>query len=59
LITYRVIPEKCTGCLACIVACAYNAITGEKKVAHVIHQDKCEKCGACVAVCKHDAIEVS
>ncbi|MCX6831978.1 MAG: 4Fe-4S binding protein, partial [candidate division Zixibacteria bacterium] len=59
LITYRVIPELCTGCLACITACAYHAITGQKKEPHVINQDLCEKCGACVAVCKHDAIEVS
>jgi NADH:ubiquinone oxidoreductase subunit F (NADH-binding)/Pyruvate/2-oxoacid:ferredoxin oxidoreductase delta subunit len=59
LVTYRVIPELCTGCLACITACAYHAITGKKKEPHVINQDLCEQCGACVAVCKHDAIEVS
>lgn len=58
LITYTVLEDKCTGCVACITACAYNAITGEKKKPHFIHQDKCEKCGACVAVCKYDAIEV-
>lgn len=59
LITYTVIEDKCTGCLACITACAYNAITGEKKKPHFIHQDKCTKCGACEAVCKFDAIEVA
>ncbi len=59
LISFKVIPDKCTGCLACIVACAYHAITGKKKEPHYIDQDICEKCGACVAVCKHDAIEVS
>ncbi|MCM2272117.1 MAG: NAD(P)H-dependent oxidoreductase subunit E [candidate division Zixibacteria bacterium] len=58
LITYTVIEEKCTGCVACITACAYNAITGDRKKPHFIHQDKCEKCGACVAVCKPNAIEV-
>jgi NADH-quinone oxidoreductase subunit F len=58
LITYTVLEDECTGCLACITACAYNAITGEKKKPHYIHQDKCVKCGACVAVCKFDAIEV-
>ena len=59
LITYTVIEDKCTGCLACISACAYNAITGEKKEPHFIHQDKCTKCGACVAVCRYDAIDVT
>ncbi len=58
LITYTV-NEKCTGCVACITACAYNAITGEKKQPHFIHQDRCTKCGACVAVCRYDAIDVA
>jgi NADH:ubiquinone oxidoreductase subunit F (NADH-binding)/(2Fe-2S) ferredoxin/Pyruvate/2-oxoacid:ferredoxin oxidoreductase delta subunit len=58
LITYTVIEDKCTGCVACITACAYNAITGEKKKPHFIHQDKCTQCGACVAVCKPNAILV-
>lgn len=57
LITYEV-NKDCTGCLACISACAYHAITGKKKEVHVIDQDKCTKCGACVAVCKFDAIDV-
>jgi NADH:ubiquinone oxidoreductase subunit F (NADH-binding)/(2Fe-2S) ferredoxin/Pyruvate/2-oxoacid:ferredoxin oxidoreductase delta subunit len=58
LITYTVNPEKCTGCVACITACAYNAISGKKKEAHVINQELCEQCGACVAVCTYDAIDV-
>jgi NADH-quinone oxidoreductase subunit F len=58
LITY-VVNEKCTGCLACITACAYNAITGKKKEMHLINQEACEKCGACTAVCRYDAITVS
>jgi NADH-quinone oxidoreductase subunit F len=58
LITYEV-NDKCTGCLACITSCAYNAITGKKKEMHLINQELCEKCGACTAVCKYDAITVS
>ncbi len=58
LITYTVVPDKCTGCMACITACAYNAITGERKKPHYIDQEKCTQCGACVAVCKPDAILV-
>lgn len=59
LIRYDVIPEKCDGCLACITACAVEAITGKKGEVHVIDQDKCDKCGACYAVCTRDAIEVT
>ena len=58
LITYKIL-DNCTGCMACIPACGYDAIKGKKKEVHVINQDKCTKCGACYAVCKFDAILVS
>ncbi|HOP08113.1 MAG TPA: NADH-ubiquinone oxidoreductase-F iron-sulfur binding region domain-containing protein [candidate division Zixibacteria bacterium] len=58
LITYKIDPEICNGCMACISACAHEAITGKKKEPHFINQDKCDKCGACYAVCQHNAIEV-
>ncbi|MDT8298966.1 MAG: NADH-ubiquinone oxidoreductase-F iron-sulfur binding region domain-containing protein, partial [Spirochaetaceae bacterium] len=58
LIKYE-INDKCTGCMACIPACGYDAITGEKKKIHILDQDKCTKCGACYAVCKFEAIDVS
>ncbi|MBN1211220.1 MAG: SLBB domain-containing protein [candidate division Zixibacteria bacterium] len=52
------INDKCDGCTACILACAYNAITGKKKEPHVINQDLCTHCGACVTVCTRNAIDV-
>ena len=57
LIQYE-INDKCTGCMACISACVYDAITGKKNEVHVLNQEKCTKCGACLAVCKYDAVEV-
>jgi len=57
LITYEIL-DNCTGCLACISACSYDAISGKKKEVHLLDQDKCTRCGACIAVCKFDAIEV-
>ena len=59
LIRYEVITDKCDGCMACVPACAQNAITGKKKEPHIIDQDKCDQCGACFAVCKRDAIKVT
>ncbi len=59
LIRYDIIPEKCDGCMACIFACAVNAITGRKGKVHTINQDICTKCGACMAVCRRHAVEVS
>jgi NADH:ubiquinone oxidoreductase subunit F (NADH-binding) len=51
------INEECTACGLCKKACPEDAITGEKKVRHVIDTTKCIKCGACKSVCKFDAVE--
>ena len=53
---YFIIPEKCSGCTACAKVCPSNAITGEKRLAHLINQDKCIRCGACFEKCKFNAI---
>ncbi|HOC60922.1 MAG TPA: NADH-quinone oxidoreductase subunit NuoF [Smithellaceae bacterium] len=58
LITYSINTEKCTGCGVCLKACAVNAITGEKKKAHIIDSEKCTRCGACIQSCKFNAIQV-
>jgi NADH-quinone oxidoreductase subunit F len=57
LIRYVVIPEKCTGCLACKKACPQEAIEGVLKGVHVIDQSKCIKCGACLEACRFEAIQ--
>ena len=57
LIRYVVIPEKCTGCLACKNACPQDAIRGVIRGVHLIEQNKCIKCGACLEACKFEAVE--
>jgi NADH:ubiquinone oxidoreductase subunit F (NADH-binding)/(2Fe-2S) ferredoxin/NAD-dependent dihydropyrimidine dehydrogenase PreA subunit len=59
LIRYDILEDKCTGCTACFKACPADAITGERKKVHAIHQDKCIKCGACYAACRFDAITIT
>ena len=59
LIRYDILADKCTGCMACLKACPADAVTGEKKKVHEIHQDKCIKCGACYAACRFDAITIT
>ena len=56
LITFKIDPKKCTGCLACIKACPVSAISGKKKEPHSIDEVKCEKCGICYEICEFDAV---
>jgi len=58
LISYRIDPDKCTGCGVCRKNCPVDAITGEKKEAHVLNPETCVKCGACREGCKFDAVIV-
>ncbi len=58
LLTYEIVPDKCTGCMVCKKGCPTQAIEGEKKAVHFIHQELCIKCGDCYSKCKFDAIKV-
>ncbi len=58
LITYSVIPDKCTGCLVCLRNCPVNAVTGAKLEVHRIDAARCTRCGMCASVCKFEAIAV-
>jgi NADH-quinone oxidoreductase subunit F len=58
LLTYEVIPDKCTGCMVCAKNCSVDAISGNRKEVHFIDQIKCIKCGICFTKCKFEAILV-
>jgi NADH-quinone oxidoreductase subunit F len=59
LIRYAVVPEACTGCMACAKACPTQAATGERKKVHTIAQEKCIKCGLCYEACRFEAIAIA
>jgi len=58
LITYKIDPAKCTGCMVCLRNCSSLAIQGEKQKTHVIDPERCTRCGVCMNMCKFDAVLV-
>jgi len=58
LFHYEIDPETCTGCGLCLKRCPAGAITGEKKMAHRIHQEACIKCMECYKSCKFKSIRI-
>ncbi|RJR29103.1 MAG: 4Fe-4S dicluster domain-containing protein, partial [Candidatus Latescibacterota bacterium] len=56
LVDFIIDPEKCTGCTVCAKHCPVNAISGERKKAHVIDTSVCAKCGKCITSCAFGAI---
>jgi NADH:ubiquinone oxidoreductase subunit F (NADH-binding)/NAD-dependent dihydropyrimidine dehydrogenase PreA subunit len=58
LLKYTIIPETCTGCLACVRECPVGAITGIKKEPQEIDQEVCMKCGLCFEACQFEAVQV-
>jgi len=56
LFRYDIDAELCKACGICLKACPAEAITGEKKVPHVIDQAKCTLCGACFEKCPFAAV---
>jgi hypothetical protein len=53
----RVTKEACTGCKACLKACAHGAILFEEGKAEII-TEKCVGCGRCIAACPEHAIRI-
>jgi NADH:ubiquinone oxidoreductase subunit F (NADH-binding)/(2Fe-2S) ferredoxin/NAD-dependent dihydropyrimidine dehydrogenase PreA subunit len=58
LVSYVILADKCTGCMACKKVCPVPCITGERKKPHLIDQQACIRCGACHTACRFDAIEI-
>ena len=56
LVTFRILPERCTGCQRCVSVCPTGAITGPRSQPHNLIQEKCIKCRSCYEVCRYDAI---
>ncbi len=58
LIRFEIQAPACTGCTVCSRNCPVEAISGERRQAHLIDDEKCIRCGICVQVCNFNAIEI-
>lgn len=58
LIQYEIMDGVCTGCTVCARNCPVNAISGERRMTHVIDPDVCIKCGICMQVCNFNAVVI-
>jgi NADH-quinone oxidoreductase subunit F len=56
LFRYEIAPDACKACGICLKNCPADAITGKKKVPHVINQEKCTLCGTCWEKCPFTAV---
>ncbi len=56
LFRYEIDEQACKACGICLKNCPADAITGEKKVPHVINQEKCTLCGTCWEKCPFTAV---
>ncbi len=57
---FRILEDKCTGCLACVENCPANALSfkddGEKRT--ILHNMvRCARCGNCWRICPKEAID--
>ena len=59
LTTFIIVEKKCKACGKCINVCPTGAITGEKKVPHVLNEEKCIQCGMCREACPFEAIDTT
>ena len=57
LFRYEIDADACKACGICLKNCPAEAITGEKKVPHVINQEKCTLCGTCWEKCPFTAVK--
>ncbi len=55
---YRIEPDLCVACLACVRVCPADAVGVEAERVWIV-DDACTRCGVCVPACPHEAIRAS
>ncbi len=55
---YRIEPELCVACLACVRVCPADAVAVEAERVWIV-DEACTRCGVCVPACPHEAIRAT
>src|SRR2546427_6428936 len=55
VVYFRVEPELCVACLACVRVCRADAVAVEGQQVRIV-DEACTRCGLCLPACPHDAI---
>jgi diguanylate cyclase (GGDEF)-like protein len=55
-VDYRIAPDRCVACLACVRVCPADAVGVEGQQVWIVDQ-ACTRCGVCVPACPHEAIQ--
>ncbi len=53
---FRIDPERCVTCLACVRVCPADAVAVDSRRVAIV-DEACTRCGICLPACPHDAIE--
>ncbi len=53
---FRIDPDRCVTCLACVRVCPADAVAVEGAQVRIV-DEACTRCGLCLPACPHDAIE--
>jgi diguanylate cyclase (GGDEF)-like protein len=54
-VDFRIDPDKCVACLACVRVCPADAVAVEEQLVSIV-DEACTRCGLCLPACPHEAI---
>jgi diguanylate cyclase (GGDEF)-like protein len=54
-VDFRIEPDRCVACLACVRVCPADAVAVEGQQVRIV-DEACTRCGLCLPACPHDAI---
>ncbi len=55
---FKIKPDACVACMACVRVCPADAVAVEAAVVRIVDA-ACTRCGLCLPACPHDAIEAT